>query len=181
MLRTSQSLSNILLYTQKVAKNPAAQKAAQKTFENPALQRAVSKEVAKSISTPPPPPPSSPPSSPSEAPGWLKNVPKAEAVPADIENASSSNSQVVSDFSIEEPVLKEMSRWHLAIRVSYMISAILLGTMAGLSLVNQKDLGLIFFAFYVMFFSLLICCFELALSVSISKQIKITLCNFNFS
>ena len=60
---------------------------------------------------------------------------------------------------------KNMLRHVLAIRILYMTAAILLGAAAGLSLVNQKNVGLAFFALYVLFFSLMICFFELGLSV----------------
>lgn len=49
------------------------------------------------------------------------------------------------------------------LRLLYMSTAAFLGVAAGLSLVGQTNFGLIFFAFYVFFFALLICCFELGL------------------
>mmetsp|Transcript_9862 Transcript_9862/g.14697 ORF Transcript_9862/g.14697 Transcript_9862/m.14697 type:complete len:242 (+) Transcript_9862:114-839(+) len=154
----------------KVAKNPVAQKAAKKIVENPVVQKAVIKEATKAVNSPPPPPPPA-----SDAPQWATTTKVLEAT--DVEaTGGNENNQVVSDFPIEEETLKEMQKWHIALRLSYIISAILMGVMAGLSLVSQKDLGLIFFAFYVIFFSLLLCCFEVALSF-ISRWIAV---NFGF-
>ncbi len=48
----------------------------------------------------------------------------------------------------------------------YGVAAILLGAASALSLIKQTDVGLVFFAIYVFFFALLICCFELGLSFS---------------
>ena len=75
---------------------------------------------------------------------------------------------VPEDFDIDPDVLKSMKWYHLVLRILYCTAAIFLGVTAGLSLTNQKNLGLIFFAFYVLFFSLLLCCFEVALPVSYS-------------
>lgn len=74
-------------------------------------------------------------------------------------------STIDTEFVIEEEVLKQMQMWHLGLRVAYMIAAILLATAAVLSLQNQTDLSLAFFALYILFFSILICCFEFALEV----------------
>lgn len=41
-----------------------------------------------------------------------------------------------------------------------------MATAAGLSLVAQTNIGSAFFAIYVLFFCLLICCFEVGLNVS---------------
>lgn len=126
--------------------------------ENPTVQKAVIAEATKVAS----------PSSPSDAPDWLSNTAKSPAS-KDIESnevVATGTSEAASDFPIEEEILKQMQKWHIALRLLYILSSMLMGVMAGLTLVNQKNLGLFFFAIYVIFFSLLICCFEFALSVS---------------
>lgn len=157
-------IHSTLIYLQ-VVKNPAVQKAAKKVVQNPAVQKAVVEEAVKVVTaTPVSPAPTS------EPPGWVTNAKTStNANSADVEtgdSASVANSQGVSDFPIEEETLKIMQRWHLAVRAGYMVAAIVMGVLAGLSLQGQTDLGLIFFACYVLFFSVLIFCFEAALSVS---------------
>lgn len=152
-------------------KNPAVQKAAKKVVQNPAVQKAVVAEAVKVVSATPAPAPAS------EPPGWVTNSKTANATAADVETGdslSTANSQGIADFPIEEETLKLMQRWHLAVRAAYMVAAIVMGVLAGLSLNGQQNIGLIFFAFYVLFFSLLIFCFEAALSVS-SKFLSIFL------
>lgn len=83
----------------------------------------------------------------------------------DVEAPNNYNSSNTSDLVIDEARLKDLQRHHLILRILYMSTAVFLGLGAGLSLQNQKNLGVIFFAFYVLFFSLLICCFEVALNV----------------
>ena len=138
----------------KVMNNPAAQKAA----KNPKVQAAAKDQIKK------------------EAPGWTN-----EDVNNDIEKGKSANTAppppkaaaakksaplMNTDMSDVDPeVMKAMQRHHLMLRVLYMGAAVFLSTAAALSLSSQDDLGLIFFAFYVLFFSALVCCFEVALTV----------------
>ena len=144
----------------RVASNPAAQKAAKSAAKNPAVQKAAQAHVEK------------------EAPGWtsddvqsdLEKGKKADKAPKHSPPppppASAKKAPVDTDMSdIDPAVMKEMQRYHLALRILYMGSAVFLCTAAALSLSNQSDLGLAFFAFYVFFFSALICCFEVALTV----------------
>jgi len=69
-----------------------------------------------------------------------------------------------------------MQRWHLILRVSYFASAALLGLAGGLLLSKSPTIGQFFFAVYVMWFALLICCFEIGLSC-VARLIAI---NFGF-
>jgi hypothetical protein len=126
----------------KVASNPAVRQAA----SNPAVRDAVLNNLP-----PPPPPPKS-----------------ASANYNDVESGRASEATgSPSEFVVEEQTLKSMQNWHLALRVAYIAAAAFLATAAALSLQSQKDIGLIFFAFYVFFFALMLCCFEFALHVSI--------------
>ncbi|KAJ1401725.1 hypothetical protein B484DRAFT_457913, partial [Ochromonadaceae sp. CCMP2298] len=76
-----------------------------------------------------------------------------------------------------DPVMvAEMRKFHLSLRICYMAASIFMATAAALSLANQTDLGLAFFAFYVLFFSAMICCFEVGMS-AISRLIAV---NFGF-
>lgn len=125
----------------KVAQNPAAQKAA----------------VAAAKHVPPPPPPKTntgyvPPTAGND----LESAPVPTSAPANDPS---------SEFVIEEATLKAMQNWHLALRLCYMAASSFMAIAAGLSLQSQKNLGLIFFALYVMFFSTMIWCFEFNLQV----------------
>jgi hypothetical protein len=138
---------------QKAAANPAVQKAALNAASNPSVRQAAMRSV------PPPPPPAKATSTNNPAfdpeAGSTPIVVQAEPVPSN-----------ASDFIIEEETLKQMQKWHLALRVLYICSTALMGLAAGLALQKGGDIGIIFFAFYVFFFAVLICCFEFALNVS---------------
>lgn len=71
---------------------------------------------------------------------------------------------IEATFVMEEEELKEMGKYHLALRVLYITAATFMGVAAGLSFVGQTHLGKLFFAVYVIVFCILICCFECALS-----------------
>lgn len=148
----------------KVVNNPAAQKAAAKAAKSPTVQKAAKAAVEK------------------EAPGWT-----SDDVQADIESgkkadkksnktpppppspaSSAPKPHIDTDMADLDPaVLKQMQRFHLILRLLYMADCVLLCTAAALSLTGQSDLGLVFFAFYVFLFSAILCCFEVALTVSI--------------
>jgi hypothetical protein len=95
-------------------------------------------------------------------PGYVPPVPPNAG---DVETGAAA--PVPTEFDVDPETLKQMGNYLLALRVLYMTTAIFLGVAAGLSLVGQTDLGLIFFALYVLFFSFLICCFEVGLTVSL--------------
>lgn len=131
-----------------VANNPAAVKA------------------ASGRSPPPPPPPSAAPPSPSPRNSGFNDVESGNAAPASTGGSSA------SEFVIEEAVLKDMQNWHLGLRICYMGAAICMSAAAALSLTGQSDVGLAFFAIYVLFFSALICCFECALTVCCRQRMS---------
>ncbi len=119
-----------------------------KVASNPAVR-----EAAKNLPPPPPPPAKT-----------AANPPPSNY--NDVESGRSTEAGgSPSEFVIEEQTLKAMQNWHLALRIVYILSAAFLATAAALSLQTQNDVGLIFFAFYVFFFSVLLCCFEFALNV----------------
>jgi hypothetical protein len=140
----------------KVVNNPAAQKAAAKAAKSPAVQKAAKAAVEK------------------EAPGWtndevhadIESGKKSAKTPPPPPPTSAPKPLVNTDMSDLDPeVLKQMQRYHLLLRLLYMGDAVFLCTAAALSLTGQSDLGLVFFAFYVFFFSAILCCFEVALTV----------------
>lgn len=148
----------------KVANNPAVQKAAKAAAKNPAVQKAAMAHVEK------------------EAPGWASDAAqsdmesgkkpekgsKSPPPPPPLASPTPPKPLMNTDMSDLDPeVLRQMQRYHLALRLLYMGSAVFLSTAAALSIANQSDLGLIFFAFYVLFFSAILCCFEVALTVRI--------------
>lgn len=101
---------------------------------------------------------------------------KAES-PRKVPPPPSAKAPINTDMTdIDPDVLKQMQRWHLALRVLYICSSVFLAVAAGLSLTGQSDLGLIFMAIYVLFFSAMICCFEFALN-AVAKIIAV---NFGF-
>jgi hypothetical protein len=145
----------------KVANNPAAKAAA----KNPAVQSAA-KAAAKDYAT-------------NNSASWAaedtdiekgkkspKNVPPPPPSSGSFSSPSSQPPMSTELEGIDPAVLKQMQNWHLVLRCAYMSCAILLATVAALSLQNQKDVGLAFFAFYVFFFAIMICCFEVGLIVS---------------
>lgn len=89
---------------------------------------------------------------------------------ADVEDQSRDKSNRIT--STEEDVvmtaeeLSTLGKYHIAIRLAYMASAILMSFSGIWYLLNQKApaLGIIFFAVYVFGFSLLLFCFECGLS-----------------
>ena len=114
--------------------------------KNPQVQ-AAAKAAAK---TPPPPPKGSAPKTPP---------------PKDIEsgNSNAPNSPAVDISDLE---LKEMQKYHLALRLGYIGASVMMAAAAALELIGGPDLGSAFFAIYIFVFAVLICCFECALTVS---------------
>jgi hypothetical protein len=138
---------------------------AQTVTSNPTIRNSAI-SAAKNLPPPPPPSRAAPPPPTTSS---VYTPPVATAVQADVEAPPASNPNAgpdpSSEFIIEEQTLKSMQRWHLALRVLYMCAAIFMGVAAGLSLQTQNDVGLIFFALYVLFFCAMICCFEVNLQV----------------
>jgi hypothetical protein len=142
-----------------VAANPAAQKAA----KDPKVQAAVKDAfVAAAVSA----------SSDPSAPAWAADsytppsVPGAAASPTDRQSMGNPDPSSGKEFECDPEILRDMKRWHLGLRIAYMIAAVLLGLAGGLELSHTPSLGTFFFCFYVMFFALIICCFEIGLDVS---------------
>lgn len=139
-----------------------------KVAQNPAAQKAAS-AAAKHVPPPPPPKASTGYVPPSPAHDVESHSPPPPSAPANDPS---------SEFVIEEATLKQMQNWHLALRICYMGAAIFMAVAAVLSLQTQKNLGLIFFALYVLFFSAMICCFEFNLQVRRSSKESILDINY---
>ena len=84
-----------------------------------------------------------------------------------METQRAQSTSAVDDLNLDQATISRMGNINLGLRALYVTAAAFLGVAAGLSLVGQKDLGLIFFAFYVLFFSLLLCLFQVGISVSL--------------
>jgi cation transport ATPase len=154
----------------KVTQNPAAQKAAKNIAKNPEVQKAVKKEVIKAASSP---------TAADNAPQWANNTETYVPPGGDVETGRtpSTSNNATSDFVIEEETLKQMQRWHIALRVLYMIASILMCAAAVLSFTQSNaNIGVAFFAMYTVFFSTMICCFECALE-AVARLIAV---NFGF-
>lgn len=105
-------------------------------------------------------------------PAWATG--KAYKPPDDIENnggvaASASPSSETSGpvpLDLDPALMKRMQFYHRILRISYMVAAIVMSAAAALSLIAQTNISAAFFAIYVLFFCLLMCCFEVGLNVS---------------
>ncbi len=111
-----------------------------------------------------------PASDPSSAPTWAQATPVNDIERQSAGGGGDSKSEEFTGMNPED--YKSMTRWHLALRLLYMSAAIFMSAAAVLSLVAQTDVGLAFFALYVFAFSILICCFEVALSVRMRPRVK---------
>jgi hypothetical protein len=99
-------------------------------------------------------------------PGWASDDAAQNKNATDLESQQQSADKS-TEFVIEAETLKAMQKHHLALRILYMIAAILMASAAVVRiLAGITDLGIFFFAIYTLFFATQICCFELALNVS---------------
>ena len=101
-------------------------------------------------------------------PAWA--MAKALTSPQDIENRGdpvTSENKGPVPLHLDPVLLSRMQFYHWVLRIAYMNAAILMGAAAGYSLVGQTNVSAAFFAIYVMFFCLIMCCFEVGLNVSI--------------
>jgi hypothetical protein len=101
-------------------------------------------------------------------PAWATGkdyTPPQPSVTKDVESGDTLKPSGPVPLDLDPALLKRMQFYHAILRVLYMGAAIIMGAAAGLSLVNQSDIGAAFFAIYVLFFCLLMCCFEVGLNV----------------
>ena len=102
-------------------------------------------------------------------PAWATS--KAYTPPNDIENgvsgaaAAPAAEAVPEQLDVDPVMLKRMQYYHRILRILYMSAAVIMAAAAGLSLVAQTNISAAFFAIYVLFFCLLMCCFEVGLNV----------------
>ncbi len=133
----------------KIAKNPVAQKVAKDVAKDPKVQAAVKDAVLQSVV--------------GEKPAWASDTPPPPpSATSDVENQKAPE---VDDFECDPEVLKNMQRWHLALRLLYFCAAILLGAAGGYMLTQAPAIAQFFFAVYVLFFASMLCCFELGFKV----------------
>jgi hypothetical protein len=109
-------------------------------------------------------------------PAWA--TAKAYTPPNDVENPAitpavpvSSSKNGPAPLELDPALEKRMLFYHRVLRIMYQLAASLMGISAGLSLINQTNLGSIFFAVYVLFFCLIMFCFEIGFSVSASSSL----------
>ena len=113
-------------------------------------------------------------------PAWATS--KAYTPPHDVENpaitpAASATPSGAPKSSDRPPYLeldpeeeKRMLFYHRVLRILYQLASSFMASAAGFSLINQTNTSLVFFAVYVMAFSLLMFCFEIGFSVSVSAS-----------
>ena len=105
-------------------------------------------------------------------PAWATS--KAYTPPIDIENGVTGTAATPAAEAAHVPIeidpvlLKKMQFYHRILRILYMSAAVIMAAAAGLSLVAQTNISAAFFAIYVLFFCLLMCCFEVGLNVRTS-------------
>lgn len=120
------------------ASNPKVQQAAVSAASNPAVQSAA-KDAAKNPAV--------------QDAVWA-------AATGDVENQE----PPAEDLNIDPAELKEMQKYALGLKLYYMACTVMLSAAAWIYILNDgKDISKIFIAFYVFFFAVQICCFELAI------------------
>ena len=100
-------------------------------------------------------------------PAWA--VAKAYTSPKDVENGDipvTTEEKGPIPLDLDPALVKRMRFYHWILRFAYMSASLTMGSAAGLSLVLQTNISAAFFALYVMFFCLIMCCFEVGLNVS---------------
>lgn len=131
-----------------VASNPTVQKAAKA-----AVTTAIKEETSKFTTN----------SNNNNETSWNNNSSKGDLeAPLNPEPYESEGSSQPEPLNIPPEELKQIEKWHLILRVSYMAISILMATAAVLALENAS-LGTFFIALYVFAFAVIICCFELSL------------------
>jgi len=109
-------------------------------------------------------------------PAWAKSSYKPPGSPtsgvnpaADPEvgrQSSVANVDEPTKFECPPEELKGMNTMRYVLAFFYLASAINLAVASGLSLVGATDVGRICFALYIIFFSAILCCYEIAFGVS---------------
>lgn len=149
----------------KVAKNPAAQSVAMKAAQDPSVQKAMINQVkkeatpdwAQSEKAPAPAPAAGPAGDPFFGPG-------PPSAPKDVEAAPVNGQQDgVNPYGQNIPPedIQQMKKYHLFLRISYVLGSILLAISCGVTLSKDPEAGVILFCLYGMFFALLMFAFEL--------------------
>jgi hypothetical protein len=115
----------------------------------------------------------------SKAPTWIDSAEGStlgskQTVKSDSEKNNNNKPTIDVDLSdIPEEIQEKMRKYHLVLRGSYITISTLIFVAAVQSLIMQFDVGLIFMALYTMLFSCMLCCFEIALTVSNSQRYQL--------
>jgi len=115
------------------------------------------------------------------APGWLDGiVPIKKSVDFEAKSSEASKKEASSAVAaddltgdIDEHAKKDMNNWNLVLRVLYCCAAMFLIVSALLGLLGNTDIGITFICFYVVAFSSVLCCTEIALNV---RTLTVQLC-----
>jgi hypothetical protein len=136
------------------------QNAAKSIAQNPVVQQAAIKQAK------------------AQSPSWATEEYKPPTVPGaePTKNDKPETPQQGSGAFVCDPEeLKEMKKWHNILRCLYIIAAIFLSVIAGVTLAaGTTAVSKIFFCFYILFFCTIMCCFEVALQV-FSNSVPIVL------
>lgn len=115
------------------------------------------------------------------APGWLDGIVSTkksvvfEGKSSEASKKEASSVVAADDLAgdIDEHAKKDMNNWNLVLRVLYCCAAMLLIVSALLGLLGNIDIGITFICFYVIAFSTVLCCTEIALNV---RTLTVQLC-----
>ena len=144
-----------------VAKNSVVQSTAKAVATDPAVQKATYNAVKEHYV----PPDHKDVGGDEESQSQANNVPRA----------SQNDDDDIEDLNLTPDMVREMEKYEMILRGSFMVFSILMAAAACVKLENT-DIATAFIALYVLFFAIVICCFELSLS-SIARWLAM---NFGF-
>lgn len=144
----------------KVAKNPTAQKAAMKAAQDPTVQKAMIDQVKKQNDA--------------NSPDWAKKEEPAPVAAShvdpkfgdmgnakDVEKGGDAPKENPYGQDIPPEDIEKMKKYHLILRVSYVLASAMLGVSSGYTLSLEPELGIVLFCLYGLLFALLMFAFEL--------------------
>ena len=149
----------------KVAKNPAAQSVAMKAANDPTVQKAMIEHVKKEAtpnwanSDPVPNKESNQPASSDPLFGPGPSAPPKDVESAPVNTQEQGGNPYGRDIPPED--VARMKKYHLFLRIAYVVGSILLAISCGVTLSKESEVGVILFCLYGFFFAILMFAFEL--------------------
>ena len=128
-----------------VTQNPAVQKAAVSAAKNPAVQKAAMKAA--------------------KDPTVQKAVINNALGNKDVESGAPASAGRQSEFVAADEDLAQMKKYHLGLRVLFIMSSIMMAAGAVTTWQSGTNMASAFICVYIFFFAILVCCFECGLKV----------------